>query len=125
MTAPLIYHNLEMRDEPINIDMLTVARLLRDNHSVVVELEPGDATYYCLLLVPCKATEVAPYLSRFGIPPNNASEYIIVTYLHDTHGDSFYSHRYTELHDMLNTKISNEWTQMFLVWWLQRLWSMI
>ena len=121
--APLHYGNREMVSEPINLPLSVVADLLRQGLPVSVELEPGDATYYHLLIVPAWATYVAPFLGRYGIPRDRATDYLIVTRLTDQEGLAFYAT--ANVGDWDLPGIENEWTRDLLVWWLRHLWQLI
>ncbi len=121
--AALKYGNREMVAEPINVPLSVVADLLRRGLPVSVELEPGDATYYHLLIVPASAPYVEPFLGRYGIPVDRATDFLIVTKLTDQEGRAFYATADVGPWDLHG--IENEWTRELLVWWLRRLWSVI
>src|SRR5947208_2980472 len=110
-----------MNPEPVNQSLARLATcLVQGDHPVIAELEPGDATYYNLLLVPAWAAYVAPHLGRFGIPLTKAHDYLIVTRLTDTEGQTFYCTR--QIGDWDLEIIPNAWTRTVLVWWLKILW---
>lgn len=120
----LEYHGRQMNAEPINIDLGTVADKLRGGSPVVVQLEPGDGTHYCLLVVPAWADDVRNHLDRFGIRPHSAESYMIVTQLDDTGGHGFYAFADgVEEWDLKH--IHNDWTRAVFCWWFNLLWPKI
>lgn len=120
----LLYGTKPMIPQPINISLSQTAAQLAMGNPVVVKLEPGDATHYCLLIVPAWADYVAGELGRYGIRPHTAIEYLIATQLHDQWGAAFYSHCLgTESYDL--PKIENEWTREIFSWWFRHLWQAI
>lgn len=123
MSETLEYAGKQVVAEPINMSLDMAATYLRDARPCVVELEPGDVTYYNLLIVPAWRVGVGSYLQRFGIAPGRASEYLIVTKLTDVGGLTFFATREVGSWDL--EIIPNEWTRELLAWWLRELWRRI
>lgn len=120
--SELLYGNKPMDPKPINGSLESVCRCLRRGETVVVKLEPGDATHYCLLIVPAWAEDVAAHLGRYGIREHSAVEYLIVTQLDDAGGQAFYAFAHgMEGCDMRH--IRNSWTQQIFTWWFDLLWT--
>lgn len=120
----LIYGLVEMRAEPINGTLEQIAAALHNGHPVIAELEPGDATYYNLLISPAWGAGIRGSLGRFGIPLRAVEGYLIVTKLTDTGGITFYVTDRVGTWD-LEEHIRNPWTRELLVWWLLQLWDEI
>lgn len=125
MAETLKYGTKEMRPQPINTTLDAIVTCLEHgHHPVIVELEPGDGTYYNLLIVPAWAVYVAPHLGRYGIPADRAHEYLIVTRLSDRRGWGFYATAQVGVWDLHG--IENDWTRELLAWWLREiLWPAI
>lgn len=118
----LDYNGKLMAAEPINISLGMVATRLRQGDPVIAQLEPGDATHYCLLIVPAWADEIRRHLGRYGIRENTAKDYLIVTQLDDAGGQAFYAYAHgMEGADMRH--IRNGWTVQLFVWWFTLLWA--
>lgn len=124
-TAVLKYGTEEMKPAPINTTLDAIVTCLEQgHHPVIVELEPGDGTYYNLLIVPSWAVYVAPHLRRFGILADRAIDYLIVTRLTDQEGQAFYATAQVGPWDLHG--IDNEWSRELLAWWLREtLWPAI
>lgn len=116
---PLDYNGRPMRAAPINGTLTQLAAMLRDGQPVVAELEPGDATYYALLITPCDALYVAPFLGRQGVPPREAYRWLHVAKLGD--GQAFVRLDGEVLAYDLTGLTRNGWGQEFLAWWLNAL----
>ncbi len=125
VTVPALRYGAKvMEPEPRNDSLAEVAAILaHGGQSVIVELEPGDGTYYNLLLVPAWAAYVQPHLGRYGIQPAEAHRFLIVTKLTDQEGSAFYATRDVGEWDLHG--IENEWSRTLLVWWLRILWQHI
>lgn len=125
MAETLKYGAKEMRPSPINTTLGDIVTCLEHgHHPVIVELEPGDGTYYNLLIVPAWAAYVAPRLARFGIPADRAMGWLIVTKLTDQQGQAFYATADVGPWDLHG--IDNEWSRELLAWWLRAiLWPAI
>jgi hypothetical protein len=112
-----------MRLTPINWDgMEHLIIQLERGQSCVVQLEPGDATHYCLLLTPCWAMGVRQELGRFGIPVESATNYMLVTALTDegSDGSTWITPHVMEYQV---AKLSpNPWSQLIYLTFLQNLW---
>ena len=108
--------------EPINVPLQRLAALLREGQTVVAELEPGDATYYNLLIVPCWADTVHRYLESFGIPPGSASNYLLVVKLEQECSRAAWilTDGAVGRHDTVPLT-NNPWSQELLAWWLSHL----
>jgi hypothetical protein len=120
----LDYHGKIMNPEPVNLSLFEIAARLVKQEPVIAKLEPGDGTHYCLLIVPCWANYVYEQLGRYGIRPNTANGYLIITQLNDTGGHAFYSfYQGTEEWDM--KYIEDAWTRQVFSWWCARLWAEI
>lgn len=120
-TAPLMYGTREMQPDPINTTFGEIVERLAHGHPVIVELEPGDATYYSLLIVPAWAAYVATHLGRFGIPADQAHRYLIGTRMTDQEGQAFYATEHVGPWDI--DSVDNEWSRELIAWWLRILWE--
>lgn len=109
----------KMNPDPINIDMDVLVERLDNGVSTIVQLEPGDATYYSLLIVPVWSSSVAANLGRFGIPLDNSHNYLIVAKLGSCGGTVGFvpladgkldTHHFADF-------IENGWSQVLLAWW--------
>lgn len=125
MTTPLIYPGTgrTMDLVPKNITMEACGALLRRSLPVVVQLEPGDATHYALLLTPCWSPGLQQALGRYGIPIGEASRYLLVTQLIDGDGQQptiwwLWEHPQAFL---LEDLARNPWTQQIVLAFLIRL----
>jgi len=119
----LTHHGRALSVAPRNVPLETLAGQLARGQPAIAELEPGDATYYNLLIVPAWAPAVQGHLGRFGIPVALASDYLIVTRLTDTEGRAFYARADVEAWDLAG--ITHPWTRELLAWWLGILWQAI
>jgi hypothetical protein len=122
-TAVLRYGAREMNPSPLNMTLADLAWRLHDGRPVIAELEPGDATYYSLLIVPAWAGDVVRHLGRYGIAPDQAHRYLIVTKLNDQGGSAFYATADVGEWDLHG--IDNPWSRELIVWWLRLLWAEI
>lgn len=117
----LRYHNNKlMNPEPINRKFCSVSTVLKDEHPLVVQLEPGDGTHYSLLITPAAHPYIQHSLGRWGIPDDIAQDYLLVTKL-DQMGPmaSIWINVKTEIGVWQTAKLSpNEWSQELLAWWL-------
>lgn len=118
----LNYMGQAMNPEPDNIRLSVIADALREGRSVVVVLEPGDATKYRLLLTPCWALGVCYELGDIGIPPQNSHDYLLVTKFDGHSGDAFFAYADVQHFDI---SVSNEWSCELLAWWLRILWKQL
>ena len=115
----LMYNGKPMKVQPIGPYTITdYARWIREGKAVAVELEPGDGTYYNLLIVPCHAPQLLGRLERFGIPITEAHQYLIVTYLKDDGGPTYVVPMFSVDHHMDDGRIHNSWTKRLIIWWL-------
>ncbi len=118
-----------MNGTPINMAMSEVVGTLRLNEPVAVILEPGDATRYTLLLVPMRPGDsVSPHLGWYGIPEEEADNYLFVSNLSDSECPGtwvpFGPGRIVGTYDV--TELSkNEWSQKLIAWWLTNLCEVI
>lgn len=120
----LDYHGKTLIVEPINMPLSDIGARLRGGHTVVAQLEPGDGTHYCLLIVPAWSEYVMDHLGRYGIRPSTANEYLLITQLNDTGGSLFYAFAPgAETWDMHGIK--NEWTREVFRWFTTHLWEAI
>lgn len=111
-----------MDPEPVNVGFDFLVQGLNTGRPMVAQLEPGDGTHYCLLIVPAWADSVAAHLGRYGIMQSRAGDYLIVTKLNDADGETCYA-----CADGVGTwdlgGIKNPWTKELLAWWLDLLWA--
>ena len=122
-STDLIYRGKPMTVEPANRSLAGVAELLRTGRSVIAELEPGDATYYNLLLVPCWAPGISGHLGRFGVPSGSAHRFLIVVKVDEEGGGMTFvptDGQKIGVWDTLHLS-SNEWSQELFAWWLSHL----
>lgn len=120
---PLLYNTRPMKVEPINLDLSDIAQTLREGRAAVAELEPGDGTYYNLLLVPCDAPNVKGGFRRFGISHEAAHRYLLVVLVRDRRPDRAVFVQWDGVireHDVVGLE-ENGWSQTFLAWWLNAL----
>lgn len=108
--------------EGVTVDQL--AEALERGDGVCVELEPGDGTYYNLIILPTWAPEFRNKFRRFGINPGCDKDYLIVTRMNDDGGQTFIFQSWGEVWDLAE-HIRNEWTVIFFTWWLKNLWRAI
>ncbi len=120
-----MYHNRAMNREPENVSFDYASATVAAGQPIVVVLEPGDATRYRLLIVPCWNAEVdgGGNLSDIGIPSKAAREFLMVTQFDDLGGMMFFASRNVGEHDL--GAIKNEWTRTLLTWWVNQLWESI
>ena len=118
----LAYNERPMSPDPINIDVEDVVDALTDGRPVSVELEPGDATYYNLIIVPCWAPVVRRSLGRYGVPRADATEYLLVTYLRGDDSPTFFAMSHV---NALDVPVKNPWSAGLVAWWLRGLWRAI
>lgn len=120
----LEYHGREMKVEPTNMRLADVVqRLDGDGLPVVVNLEPGDATRYVLLLTPCWSTWMQNELGCFGIPSDDS--WMLVTKV-DQSGPMASVWIPLEggelgLWNVEKLSNKNKWTATILRWWLEEL----
>lgn len=127
----LLYNGRQMNPEPRNppglglaLDLKSVARLLQlDAYPLIVELEPGDGTYYNLLIVPAWSEFTTTHLGRYGIPPDKTRDFLIVTKLSDGESQTFFAADDVGEWDLHG--IENNWSRELIVWWLRFLWQHI
>ncbi len=120
----LTYQGKQMVVEPINRSLVKIAYDLKAGMPVVAELEPGDATYYCLLLVPAWAPCVVDYLGRYGIQRTLTDEpnFLLAVKLDADGGRAAWIPCDNRLGVWHTAHLSeNTWSQEFLVWWLLHL----
>ena len=125
MTSPIEYQGKPMTFDPINVSVLRVVQLLYQDTPQVVILEPGDATRYILLLVPL-GTNIAPYLSDYGIPSRESTQYLFVSKLTDEEclgtWIPFGQDRVVGTYNVVPLS-NNEWSRQFLAWWFTSLYE--
>lgn len=117
---PLAYHGRALTPAPINADLEDLVEALAGGRTVVAELEPGDATYYNLVITPCWAPQVRRSLGRFGVPDRSADRYLLVTCLRDDGGPSFFAQSHVGDYDV---PLTNAWSRELVAWWLRGLWQ--
>lgn len=116
----LEYNGRPMRWDPINVSPERIQACLDVDEPVVVQLEPGDATRYTLMLVP---SPVMPWLRGFGIPETEADLWLLVVKLaSDGRRDGWAWVPWRPgaevgTHDVAELD-QNEWSQELLSWWL-------
>lgn len=111
-----------LNPEPLNMTLHNMAVALKEGNTVVANLEPGDASFYALLIVPCWGPNLRESLGRWGVPPFASKDYCLVTQLRDhvsktawiTIDGPIQLHQMTLLND-------NEWTQQVFAWWFENL----
>ena len=112
-----------MKFEPINVTISEVVSTLGFNQPIVVTLEPGDATRYVLLLVPIRdGDSVSHHLGFIGI--NSRDDYLFVSYLSSRECPGtfvpFGPHGSVDTYNV-DELTENEWSRIFLSWWLTNL----
>lgn len=123
MTYPELLYNdrAVMKLEPTNIGMDRLVLTLYEGNPAVVQLEPGDATRYCLLIVPAWSPEVKGSLDMFGIPSEHCSRYLLVTKMNGLKGTMGFvplndgvlvEHHFDEI-------VTNFWSMRLLAWWFE------
>jgi hypothetical protein len=119
----LDYYGKPMKWEPINTETDSLLDMLHDLEPVVVKLEPGDASHYALLLVPCGASGVAGNLGRFGVPAADAERYCIAVRLDDKKGEQSFIRLEAACGTWDTDALSrgNPWTAELLAWWFRGL----
>jgi len=119
----LNYNGTPMKWEPINTETEPLLDMLHDSEPVVVKLEPGDASHYALLLVPCGASGIAGHLGRFGVPAADAERYCIVVRLDDKKGDQAFIRMEAACGTWDTHALSRDsvWTARLLAWWFRGL----
>lgn len=123
MPEKLMHGSSEMQVEPINIPLTEVAQLLKEGDPVVVILEPGDATRYRLLIVPCWSCSVGGRLGDIGIPLGKETDYLMVTKFDNYGGNMFFATEHVQHWDA--EALENEWSRDLVTWWVRRLWKVI
>ena len=121
---PLFHGTRQMGREPIGpTSVREYAQLIVDGQTVAIELEPGDATYYCLIIVPAWTEGLLGRLDRYGIPRHACMDYLFVTRVDDDGGKTFIFNRFNSGEHTLEDHIKNPWSQRLLSWWLRGLWE--
>jgi hypothetical protein len=113
-----------MRADPINASVERLVEVLvEESKPVVAELEPGDGTYYSLLITPAWSRAVEPCLGRWGIPESAAGDWLLVTKLDQTGPmASTWVNWKSDVGFHTVAKLSDfAWTQELLFWWLELL----
>jgi len=118
----LQYHGRAMDPKPINTTVRRLAEGLAAGQTLVAQLEPGDGTFYGLLVSPAWSPYLERELGRFGVPQRSARDFLIVTYLRDSGGEQFFA---TDRVEGFDLPTRNEWTRTLLAWWLRGLWREI
>lgn len=118
----LSYHGKELRLEPINATMGVIAAELLKGHPALAILEPGDATRYEVILVPCWSSNIRLGLASQGIRPTETDDYLLCAKLNGNTG-TFFATEHVQEYDI--ETIHNEWSCHFLAWWLRNLWREI
>ena len=119
----LMFQGKPMVADPINRSLQALAEALLRGRTVVAELEPGDATYYNLLIVPCWADGVRRHLGRYGVPIDAADRYLVVVKMSDVGGAAAWipvTYGTVAAHDT-EALSTNPWTCELLAWWLSQL----
>lgn len=116
--ADLDHHGEAMTPEPTNISLDDLVNRLRLKASVVVNLEPGDATKYTLALNPLDLDD------RKLLHYHPLQQIIFVTRV--MNGDpgptiAISSHNPPHLWGVKKLSNNNEWTEGLLQWWLSGL----
>lgn len=121
--SDLEYQGKVMEVEPITMTLQEVAEQIKIGNPVVAELEPGDNTYYAILIVPLHGDGIRSKLGRFGIVPARSGDYWFVAKLGSIQSQGTFVrvdvaaiqvHQVAPLTD-------NEWSQRLLSWWLTHL----
>lgn len=121
MVEPLLFNDTPMELEPTNITMSDVVRFLKSEMPCVVDLQPGDATRYQLLLVPCGSRYVRLFLGVVGIPPESAGNYLFVAKINGALGQTFINTTHEPNESDFEDMGGNTWTMTFLAWWFANL----
>lgn len=118
----LTYNGRELSAEPSGMTLARVARILEDDKPVSVLLEPGDATAYHLLLVPCGYEHVRSTLGWAGVPEGVAEDYLLVISLDPRGGTEIipWDGRKISLEYVVQLE-ANDWSRSLLAWWLDTL----
>ena len=124
MTTPLMYGTKEMKLDAEDWELSDIARILRGGKPMVVSLEPGDATNYTLLLVPCWSAFVEETLGRYGIPPSSSKDYLFISKLSGEACPGQFVRPPCQEFDFEFIS-PDEWTRMFLAWWVSELWTRV
>ena len=121
--APLEYRpGHSMRVGPINQTMDVTVFMLQNEQPTVVHLEPGDGTHYALLIVPTNIISINNAWGRYGIRPANTIDWLLVTKLADRDMRSAWLPLDCDIETHHTQYLAkNEWTQIFLAWWLNNL----
>ena len=119
----LKYHTGKtMQVEPENLPLAHIATSLLEGKPAVALLEPGDATAYHLLIVPCWAEQVHTYLGRFGIPAGSARKYLLVVKLdQDTSRGVWIPLCEATRPHHTQGLTDNPWSVELLAWWISHL----
>lgn len=112
-----------MNPEPVNDNIDHLVMQARCGETVLVQLEPGDATVYYLLIVPAWGDGTRENLGQFGIPAEHADEYLIVTYLKQDGGQTFYATDRIGVYDL--EMLPNTWTRTVFAWWLHGFFKLV
>lgn len=123
----LLYNGKPMDPTPTAGTIQGFASDLVDGETVLVQLEPGDATHYALLIAPCWAHPSLVYgLGRLGIPARSVGEYLFVAKVGDQESiGNFVHNRLPVLPFDVEPLSKNGWSWEFLSWWLTQLWEAI
>lgn len=119
----LTYNGKPMTFDPINMDVERMIQLLHQGTPQVVNLEPGDATRYDLLLLPLNL-DVGLYLGNHGIEPHTYGGYLFVSWLSDEVCPGtwvpFSVDMMVDVWDVAGLS-NNGWSRQLLAWWLTSL----
>ena len=118
----LLFHGRVMSPHPAGVKLETVAKRLRAEIAVGVELCPGDGTSYRLLIAPAWSPRY--FDASAGVGPEGTG-YLIVGYYTGMHAFRRGT-TWQYVAEKLNLRgLSAEWTARFLAWWLGQLWDAI
>lgn len=117
----ITYHGKDLHNEPENTSLEELRKVLYIRQPTMAVLEPGNATRYMILLVPCDSI-THPSLSSFGIPPHTRYTYCFVSLLTDYQclGTWVPTDREVDVHDVEDLS-NNPWTREIIAWWLNEL----
>lgn len=121
MRTRLQYHDREFTLEPVNVSFATVvSHLKRTGKPIFVELEPGDATRYCLIVCllgnDTGNLDILAVIRTNDFPLYSDSVGSAVVTLRDCAECSFEFEREIE-----HMSKGNPWTGEVLGWWVRNL----
>lgn len=121
--STLLFNGKPMSASPKGTTLNAIAVALLAGQAVSAELEPGDATYYNLLIVPCWSEGLRNRLGRFGIPAGSATNYLYVQQLRDlaVEAEGFFARQGGV--SAVDVPNRNEWSRQLIAWWVNLLWE--